>query len=154
MRVLWGVDHSLRSASKRLLAVAGVTGPQRLVLRMVGRFPNTSAGSLAELLHVHPSTLTGVLHRLERAGLLQRRHDPADGRRALFRLSAKGAAVDGMRAGTVEDAVRGALAGLPAAKIAAAREVLTAVHAALDSQNQGVNPPARRAKKRARPRPR
>ena len=49
---------------KRMEQRSGVTGPQRLVLRVVGLFPGISAGALARLLHVHPSTLTGVLHRL------------------------------------------------------------------------------------------
>jgi len=124
MRVLWAVDHGLRSGSKRMARTAGVTGPQRLVLRMVGRFPNASAGQLAELLHVHPSTLTGVLARLTRRGLLLRREDPNDGRRSLFRLTAKGQSVDALRAGTVEDRVRRALGRLPVGKLNAAREVL------------------------------
>lgn len=134
MRLLWEVDHRLRSASKRLLTVAGVTGPQRLALRMVGRFPDASAGDLAELLHVHPSTLTGVLGRLERAGLLERRHDASDRRRSLFRLSPKGAKIDRMRAGTVEEAVEKTVTRLPSAKVNAARDVLAALSASLAGQ--------------------
>src|SRR3954469_22948255 len=64
MRVLWALDHALQSASKSMAARLGVTGPQRLVVRMVGRYPDISAGALARLLHVLPSTLTGVLQRL------------------------------------------------------------------------------------------
>lgn len=124
MRVLWAVDHGLRSTSKRMAKRAGVTGPQRLVLRMVGRFPGASAGQLAELLHVHPSTLTGVLARLTRRGLMLRKEDPEDGRRSLFRLTSKGEAVDDLRTGTVEDAVRRVLSRVPASKIAAARDIL------------------------------
>lgn len=133
MRLLWAVDHQLRSASKRMLAAAGVTGPQRLVLRMVGRFPSTSAGDLAALLHIHPSTLTGVFDRLEQRGLLERLEDPEDGRRALFRLSARGEAVNGLRAGTVEDAVRRTLSKLPRAKVAAASDVLVELSEGLEA---------------------
>src|SRR5262245_9739921 len=102
MRLLWEVDHHLRSASKRMARNAGVTGPQRLGLRLVGRFPSVSAGDLAELLHVHPSTLTGVLDRLERRGWLAREADPDDRRRSLFRLTNKGRTINAMKAGTVE----------------------------------------------------
>jgi DNA-binding MarR family transcriptional regulator len=80
MRLLWAVDHGLQSASKRMEAAHGVTGPQRLVLRMVGRFPGIAAGRLSEILHVHPSTLTGILKRLEARELLQRKADPRDAR--------------------------------------------------------------------------
>src|SRR5262245_25746765 len=87
MRLLWAIDHSLSSASKRMDAAVGITGPQRLVIRIVGRFPGISAGDIAGLMHVHPSTLTGVLSRLARRGVLKRKVDPVDARRALFSLT-------------------------------------------------------------------
>lgn len=124
MRLLWAVDHGLQSGSKRMEATIGVTGPQRLVMRIVGKFPGISAGEIADVLHVHPSTLTGVLKRLERRGILERQTDSRDARRALFRLTARGEQLNSVRAGTVEAAVRRALAQLPPARLAAAQEVL------------------------------
>jgi len=112
MRVLWAVDHGLQSVSKRMEDHLGVTGPQRLVLRMIGRFPGIAAGELAELLHVHPSTLTGVLRRMVKRDLIVRKHDPSDARRALFDLAPRGRELDKTRSGTVEAAVRRALARL------------------------------------------
>lgn len=106
MRVIWGLDHALQRMSKRLEAHLGITSPQRLVLRIVGRTPGISAGDLARILHVHPSTLTGVLRRLETRQLLVRTDDPSDGRRALFRLSPAGERLDVSSPGTVEAAVR------------------------------------------------
>jgi hypothetical protein len=58
MQLLWAVVHGLERISKRMAGDIGVTGPQRLVLRVVGLFPGMSAGDLATVLHVHPSTLT------------------------------------------------------------------------------------------------
>src|SRR6185503_5031233 len=72
MRVLWQLDHSLRRSSKSMESTLGVTGPQRLVIRMVGRFPGLAAGDLASLLHVDPSSLTGILERLGQSGFLAR----------------------------------------------------------------------------------
>jgi DNA-binding MarR family transcriptional regulator len=112
----------------------GVTGPQRLVIRIVGRFPGVAAGRLAEILHVHPSTLTGVLKRLESRGLVKRRPDPADGRRALLGLTPRGKEIDGSRTGTVEAQVRRALDKLPARKIAIAQELLEALAEALEDE--------------------
>jgi DNA-binding MarR family transcriptional regulator len=132
MRLLWAVDHALQSASKRMESMFGMTGPQRLVVRIVGRFPGIAAGRIAEILHVHPSTLTGVLKRLESRGILQRRPDPRDARRALFMLTAKGRKVDTVRTGTVEQAVRRVLAKEPA-KVAAAQEVLASLSDELDA---------------------
>lgn len=124
MRLLWAVDHALQSTSKRMEVSLGVTGPQRLVIRIVGRFPQISAGELADVLHIHPSTLTGVLKRLETRGIIDRKADSGDARRALFSLTAKGKEVDALRNGTVEATVRKALAKIPARKVVAARDVL------------------------------
>jgi DNA-binding MarR family transcriptional regulator len=131
MQALWAVDHELQSSSKRQEASTGVTGPQRLVIRIVGRFPGIPAGKVSDILHLHPSTLTGVLQRLEAHGLLERRPDPTDGRRALLTLTAHGRAIDATRGGTVEAGVRRALAKLPPRSVAAAREVLERLAAEL-----------------------
>ena len=129
MRALWGLDHALQSASKRMEAQLGITAPQRLVVRIVGRFPGISAGEVAEILQVHPSTLTGVLKRLEARRVLARRADPSDGRRALLSLTPRGREIDSLRHGTVEAGVRRVLRDLPPETSRAARilaEALTA----------------------------
>jgi DNA-binding MarR family transcriptional regulator len=87
MQLLWAVVHALERTSKRMSGEIGVTGPQRLVLRVVGLSPGLSAGDLAAVLHVHPSTLTGVLQRLVSQRLLARSDDPRDRRRAILRLT-------------------------------------------------------------------
>jgi len=137
MRVIWELDHALQSRSKRMETSLGVTGPQRLVIRIVGRFPGIPAGELAALLHVHPSTLTGILKRLERRRLLKRRIDPRDGRRFLFSLTDAGRDIDREREGTIEIAVERALAVAPAESIAAARALLTAISANLGNTGLG-----------------
>ncbi|WP_437932159.1 MarR family transcriptional regulator [Sorangium sp. So ce291] len=131
MKLLWAVDHGLQSTSKRMEAKMGVTGPQRLVIRIVGRYPGISAGQLAEIMQLHPSTLTGVLKRLQERGIIERRVDPNDGRRALLGLTARGRELDSLRTGTVEAAVRQALKAVPRRKLEAAQDVLAAVAGAL-----------------------
>lgn len=131
MRLLWAVDHGLQSRSKRMETEVGVTSLQRIVIRLIGREPGIAAGELAELLHVHPSTLTGVLKRLVSRGYISRARDPEDARRAKFRLRDAGERVDATHAGTVEAAVRRALARVPSAKLGAARDVLASLAAEL-----------------------
>lgn len=127
MRLLWAVDHGLQSTSKRMEATLGLTGPQRLVLRLVGRFPGITAGRLANIMHVHPSTLTGVLKRMEKRGLLERKSDPLDGRKALFSLTDAGRALDIPSEGTVEHAVQRAITRMPRPRLVNAQEVLMAL---------------------------
>lgn len=124
MQLFWAVSHGLERRSKRMSSDVGVTGPQRLVLRVVGLSPGLSAGDLAAILHIHPSTLTGVLQRLIQQGLLDRVDDPRDRRRAVLRLTKKGAGTNAVRTGTVESAIADALNGVSAADRAAARRVL------------------------------
>ncbi len=127
MRLLWAVDHGLQSTSKRMESTLGITGPQRLVLRLVGRFPGITAGMLAQILHVHPSTLTGVLKRLEKRGLLERKSDPLDGRKALFALTDVGRDLDNPSTGTVEAAVQRVLSRMTRTRILHTQDVLTAL---------------------------
>ena len=124
MRALWGVNHGLESTSRRMKSALGVTGPERMVIRLVGRYPGIASGELARILRVHPSTLTGLLKRLVMRGLLSRTTDSIDARRALFTLTTQGAAVDKHRRGTVEAAVTAALEALPRREVDVALEVL------------------------------
>ena len=139
MRLLWAVDHALQSTSKWMEVQLGVTGPQRLVIRMIGCFPGISAGALASLLHVHPSTLTGVLRRLADRGAIRRTADPHDSRRALFSLTTRGTRIDRLRSGTVEAAITRALGHAPARNLAAARGMLTRVALELDREVAGTS---------------
>lgn len=124
MRLLWAIDHGLQKTSKLMGSTLGMTGPQRLALRLIGRFPGISAGRLAGILHLHPSTLTGVLHRLETRGWVERQRAPGDGRRALLGLTPLGRRLDTRTPGTIETAVEGALRKLTPAQVRAARLVL------------------------------
>ena len=144
MRLLWAMDHGLQSTSKRMESTLGLTGPQRLVVRLVGRFPGIAAGTLAQILHVHPSTLTGVLKRLEKRGLIERKTDPLDGRRALFALTESGRVLDVPSAGTVESAVQRTLGRVSRARVLAMQEVLTVLAEELGTAATPLAPEAPR----------
>ena len=124
MQLLWAIAHGLETTSKRMNSVIGITGPQRLVLRVVGLFPGISAKELAAILHVHPSTLTGMLKRLVEQRLLVRVEASGDRRRAVLRLSAKGQRANRRARGTVEAAVTQALRTVPLRDRAVTRRVL------------------------------
>ena len=127
MQALWSVDHALDVMSRRMVRRLGITGPQRLVIRLLGRFPGASPGDLAKLLRLHPATVTGVLKRLEARRLVTRVSDPWDGRKSQIRLTRKGEALDKPDADTVEAAVGRVLSRLPRRHVELARRVLTAL---------------------------
>ena len=127
-------------------ATLGVTGQQRLVIRMIGSFGGITAGGLARLLHLHPSTITGLLKRLEARGMIARRsHSGGDRRLVAFFLSARGRRLDSRRAGTIESTMTSVLASLAPRRIAAAREVLAAL---ADRFLAGSDTPGGRASRR------
>jgi len=133
MRLLWSVEHGLQRSSKRMESELGITGPQRLVLRVVGQFPGLSAGDLAHIVRLHPSTITGILQRLVGRGLLERTRDPGDSRRIRLRLKRSGVPHTRPSPRTVEDAVMRALDRVGPSNVRAARKVLTEVAEQLNS---------------------
>lgn len=142
MRLLWALDHRLRSLSRQMHTRMGMTGPQRLVLRIVGRSTTITPSQLAELLHLDRGTLSGIVERLTTQGLLIRKPHPQDGRSVLLQLSARGRALDRETAGTVEACVGRALAALPRSKIEAAAQAFEALARELDLEEQRGVPSA------------
>jgi DNA-binding MarR family transcriptional regulator len=140
LRELWALDHALQKRSKRMARELGVTGPQRLALRLVSRFPGLPAGRLARLLQLHPSTVTGVVKRLARRGLIVRRTDGPDRRRSLLQITPAGLALLGRRQPTIESAVQAALGTLRPIEVAMAIKALGAVAASLESARKGAGP--------------
>ena len=109
----------------------GITGQQRLVIRIIDAFPGLSAGELAAVLHIHPSTATGILQRLASRRLVERRADPGDARRLRLQLTAKGRRLTAPRVGTVEASVRRTLSRFTPDDVKRTRQVLAALSSSL-----------------------
>ena len=134
MSVVWAVNHSLEKTSKRMEASVGLTAPQRMVLRIVGRFPGIAPARLAEILRVHPATLSVALKRLEGRGLIERAPDPEDRRSVRLSLSPAGRWYDVPSDSTVESAIERALSRVPKTNVEVARKVLQTIIEELESQ--------------------
>ncbi len=131
MRLIWAIDHELERVSKRMESSHGVTVAQRMTLLLIGRNPDASAAALADLMHVHAGTMSGILKRLEAGGYIARRSHAGEARRHLLALTPKGAGVNRQRRGTLEDTVRALLKAHPGSEVAAAERVLGALAARL-----------------------
>jgi DNA-binding MarR family transcriptional regulator len=110
MQTLWALAHALEARSKWMHRNLGVTGPQRLLIRVIGESPGCSPGEAARKLTLNPGTASRLASGLERAGLVRREEDHSDGRRMRLVLTRRGEAVNRHHQGTVEGAVREALA--------------------------------------------
>jgi homoprotocatechuate degradation regulator HpaR len=68
----------------------GLTDQQWRVLRVLGERGATDAGTIASEAYLLGPSLTGVLSRMERDGLVKRSRDAADARRTRVLATAKG----------------------------------------------------------------
>jgi DNA-binding MarR family transcriptional regulator len=67
--------------SRHLVERFGVTGPQLIALQELARLGQVPVGALARNVHVSHPTMTGILDRLEKRGLVRRTRDTEDRRR-------------------------------------------------------------------------
>lgn len=87
------VVHALELYSRDVNARFGLTAPQLWALWELDRGGEMTLGGLAKALQLHPSTVVGVLDRLEDKDLARREPDPLDRRRLRIRLQPKGRAL-------------------------------------------------------------
>lgn len=119
--------HMLRRAYDRRALALGVTRAQWRVLLHVGRQPNLRQVELADRLDVEPITLCRIIDRLEEAGLVERRRDPADRRAWRLALTPKAEPIlEGLRAIAIEFAAE-AFDGLEPAQIDVLRSGLARI---------------------------
>jgi len=133
LRLLGAIEHGLQSASKLMARDAGVTAPQRSVLRVIARQPGASASEVADVVNLHASTVTGILHRLIERGLVLRKRSEDDARKLVLQVTEAGKKAGEARGGGPEVGIRRALAGFSQAEIDTAMRVLGAVSEQLQS---------------------
>jgi DNA-binding MarR family transcriptional regulator len=76
--------------SRDLLQHYGMTTPQIVTLREAVRLQPVTAGALAQAVHVSQATMTGILDRLERQGLVSRVRDTRDRRTVMVTATEEG----------------------------------------------------------------
>lgn len=86
-----------------------------------------TVSELGAAVGTRPATLTGILDRLERRGLITRGPRPGDRRAVLIELTADGVHTAALIRQTLRDLEKRALAGLSADAIVSARAVLWAL---------------------------
>ncbi|CAN5231595.1 MarR family winged helix-turn-helix transcriptional regulator [soil metagenome] len=87
---LYAASNLIGRLYRPVLAELGLTYPQYLVMLVLWEAAPQSVGTLGDALYLDSGTLTPLLKRMEQAGLVSRRRDPADERRVLVDLTDKG----------------------------------------------------------------
>jgi MarR family transcriptional regulator, organic hydroperoxide resistance regulator len=82
--------HRLDACRDAFAAIAGISGVQYEILMLVSRADGLSIGEVAARLHRSGAFITIEANKLAEQGILEKASDPADGRRVLLQIAAKG----------------------------------------------------------------
>lgn len=79
-----------RRITKELARRADLTGPQLTVVKLLETFGDLSLSELSDRIRAQNSTVTGIIDRMEREGLVVRERSKEDRRVVYIKLTAKG----------------------------------------------------------------
>ena len=76
--------------SKKLVKRVGLTGPQLVILQEISRLGIVSVGEVAKNVSLSQGTVTGILERMEKRGLVTRERNKQDKRRVMVKITNSG----------------------------------------------------------------
>jgi len=84
------VFQILNEQSKKVKRETGLTGPQLWAIKTINENSPVKVSDLANKLYLHPTTVIGIIDRLEKQNLVKRRRSKNDRRVVWIELTAKG----------------------------------------------------------------
>lgn len=90
MQSLRRIIKSLQDYSQTVFSHFGITGPQLWALKTIYQRGSLSLGELSKGMYLHPSTVSGVVDRLEKKGFVLRDRTEKDRRVVKVCLTPKG----------------------------------------------------------------
>lgn len=116
LRILTAMRRIIRCVelySRHLSASNGITAPQLVCLLTVVRLGPATATAISREVHLSPSTLVGILDRLEEKGLIRRERSREDRRQVQVSATAEGVALAGSAPSPLQQGLAHALNRLP-----------------------------------------
>jgi homoprotocatechuate degradation regulator HpaR len=101
-RLLLQARESVMAHTRPSLRGHGLSDQQWRVLRVLGEHGTVETGRVAREAYILGPSLTGVLARMERDGLIRRERDPEDQRRTVVEATTKGLKLVGKLSATIE----------------------------------------------------
>jgi homoprotocatechuate degradation regulator HpaR len=101
-RLLLQARETVMAHTRPSLREHGLSDQQWRVLRVLGEHGTVETGRVAREAYILGPSLTGVLARMERDGLVRRTRDPADQRRTVVEATPRGRKMVERLAGAVE----------------------------------------------------
>lgn len=115
LRILQSLRRIIRAIeihSHQLTHSHGITGPQLSCLLAIRDQGKLTAARLAKIVYLSPSTLVGILDRLEEKGLVCRSRSASDRRQVLIRATLAGEALAAAAPSLLQDTLRDSLGAL------------------------------------------
>ncbi|MFQ5502719.1 MAG: MarR family winged helix-turn-helix transcriptional regulator, partial [Phycisphaerae bacterium] len=135
-RIMRAVDlHSRRLAEEH-----GLTGPQLATLQAVASLGESSTGVLARAVHLSGPTVTGILDRLTKRGLVDRTRNGQDRRSVTIRLTSDGEEVLAEAPSLLQDRFRQELVSLEDWEQTTILATLQRIAAMMDAETLDASP--------------
>ena len=90
MQSLRRIFKAIQDYSYRVSDKFGITGPQLWALKTISKNGSLPLGELSKKMYLHPSTITGVVDRLEKKGYVLRNRSEGDRRIVNVQLTQAG----------------------------------------------------------------
>lgn len=116
-----------RRITKELAKRANLTGPQLTILKILETIGDLSLSEVSDRIRAQNSTVTGIIDRMEREGLVQRVRSQEDRRVIRIHLTDKGAKLAESIPVEPMELLRGALAGLAPAETKEFLRIMTKI---------------------------
>lgn len=91
---LYSASRLLTQAYRPMLDKLGITYPQYLVLMILWEYGDVSVSTITARLLLETNTVTPLLKRMEKNGLIKRKVSDDDGRQKIISLTSKGKALE------------------------------------------------------------
>lgn len=143
LRVLKALRQVIRATdlySRRLLTLYNITSPQLICLLAISEEEPVAVSKLAKKNFISPSTLIGILDRLDYKGLIRRSRDTRDRRIVNVILTECGKDLIRNAPSPLQDKLTQALNRLPETEKAAIAESIELVVKMMDVDNVGAAP--------------
>jgi DNA-binding MarR family transcriptional regulator len=138
MQSLRRIFKALQNFSHEVSTKFGITGPQLWVLKTIFQNGSLPLGELSKKMYMHPSTITGVIDRLEKKGYVSRDRDRKDRRVIKVQLTPKGKRLVKRAPNPVQGKMLHGLRGLKKEKLDLIHESVQTLVEIMEAQNLKV----------------
>ena len=143
LRVLQTLRQIIRAVdihSRQLLGQYKITGPQLICLLTIEKYELLTASAIAGHIHLSPSTVVGILDRLENKGYIRRERDLRDRRLVQVSLTEQGKTLCSNAPSPLQDTLAEAMGKLPETELLVITESLERIVGLMQLQHVDAAP--------------